>query len=104
MPSRPWLKWFPADWRSDPRLRMCSLAARGLWIELLGFMHEAEPYGHLIIGGAAPSDKQIAKLVGSSISETKRCLEELRNAGVFSVNLEGVIYSRRMVRDREKHE
>jgi hypothetical protein len=63
MPSRPWLRWYPGDWRADPRLRMCSLAARGLWIELLGFMHEAEPYGHFIVGGAAPSEREIAKLV-----------------------------------------
>ena len=104
MPSRPWLRWFPADWRSDPRLRMCSLAARGLWIELLGYMHEAEPYGHLIVAGVAPSDRDIAKLVGASFSETKKCLEELRNTGVFSVNSEGMIYSRRMVRDHEKAE
>jgi hypothetical protein len=104
MPSRPWLRWYPGDWRADPRLRMCSLAARGLWIELLGFMHEAEPYGHFIVGGAAPSEREIAKLVGASISEAKRCVLELRNSGVFSTNPEGVIYSRRMVRDREKAE
>jgi hypothetical protein len=65
-------------------------------------MHEAEPYGHLIVGGAAPSEREIARLVGASVSEVKSCLSELRNAGVFSTNSEGVIYSRRMVRDREK--
>jgi hypothetical protein len=67
-------------------------------------MHEADPYGHLVIGGASPSDREIAKLVGASISEAKKCLAELRNAGVFSTNSEGLIYSRRMVRDREKAE
>ena len=38
--ARPWMKWYPADWRSDPGLRMCSFAARGLWADLLALMHE----------------------------------------------------------------
>jgi hypothetical protein len=104
MHSQPWFRWYPSDWRAEPRLRICSLAARGLWIELLGFMHEAEPYGYLVIGGAGPSEKEVAILVGASVSEVKRCLSELKNAGVFSTNSDGLIYSRRMVRDREKAE
>ena len=52
--TKPWLKFYPADWRADPRLRMCSLAARGLWIELMSYMHEGEPYGHLTIDGVPP--------------------------------------------------
>jgi hypothetical protein len=83
---------------------MCSLAARGLWIEMLGFLHEAEPYGHFVIGGAAPSDKEVSFLVGASAIEAKKCLAELKAAGVFSTNSEGVIYSCRMVRDRDKAE
>lgn len=39
--SDPWLKFYPTDWRSDPALKMCSLAARGLWIEMIALMHEA---------------------------------------------------------------
>ena len=43
----PWMKFYPADWRADPALRMCSLAARGLWMEMLSIMHEADPRGSL---------------------------------------------------------
>ena len=42
----PWLKFYPRDWRGDQALRLVSLHARGLWIELLCVMHEATPYGH----------------------------------------------------------
>lgn len=97
---RPWMKWYPADWRADPRLRMCSYAARGLWTDLLSLMHEAEPYGHLLINGIAPSNKQIASLLGGSEREIKTLVAELEHAGVFSRTNDGTIYSRRMVRDK----
>lgn len=99
---KPWMKWYPADWRADPKLRMCSLAARGLWADILSLMHEAEPYGHLLIAGSAPTDKQLATLVGATEREVKAAISELRDAGVFSIGDNGVVYSRRMVRDYAK--
>lgn len=83
---------------------MCSYAARGLWADLLGLMHEAEPYGHLLINGIAPNAKQIAGLLGGSEKEVKMLLSELRTAGVYSEADNGVIVSRRMIRDHEKRE
>jgi len=97
----PWLKFYPTDWRADPRLRMCSLAARGLWIELIGYMHEAEPYGHLLINDAAPSLEDIAALVGRPLAEVRKAFAELEARQVFS-NEGDAIYSRRMVRDKAK--
>ena len=47
--DNPWMKFYTADWRSDPALRMCSMAARGLWVEMICLMHEATPYGQLLI-------------------------------------------------------
>lgn len=103
MTTRPWMKWYPSDWRSDPRLRMCSLAARGLWAEMICLMHEAEPYGSLLVNGAPITDKQLASLVGASHREVTAALAELEAAGVFSLD-GAVIYSRRMRRDKEKSE
>lgn len=100
--SRPWLKFYPTDWRADPALRSCSVAARGLWMELLCLMHEASPRGWLLINGRSVSDRQIASLAGSSIDEVAACLKELEEAGVFSRDGNGDIYSRRMHRDEEK--
>ncbi len=97
--KRPWLKFFPADWRADPRLRMCSLAARGLWIDLIAYMHEGEPYGHLTIDGKAPNLSGIAALVARPAAEVKKALRELEEKHVTERTDEGVIYSRRMVRD-----
>jgi hypothetical protein len=100
--TTPWMKFYPADWRSDPKLRLCSMAARGLWIELLCIMHEAEPRGFLVSNGSQLSDKQLAALVGTTTRELNALLNELEAAGVFSRDENGTIYSRRVVRDAEK--
>lgn len=101
---KPWIKWYGADWRADPALRMCGFAARGLWIDLLTLMQEAEPFGHLVIKGTIPTTAQLASLLGGAEREVKRLLAELKQAGVYSVTDDGVIYSRRMVRDKAKAE
>src|SRR3954447_3880710 len=97
----PWMKFYPSDWRADPALRMCSLAARGLWVELIGYMHEGSPYGYLTINGVGPRIKDIAALVGRPVSETRKAIAELEARHVFSREaMQGTIYSRRMVRDK----
>ena len=98
----PWMKFYPADWRADPALRMCSLAARGLWMEMLSIMHEADPRGSLLINGKPIGTKQLASLCGATLRETTAFLNELDAAGVFSRAEDGTIFSRRMKRDDEK--
>lgn len=98
----PWFKFYPSDWRSDPRLRMCGIAARGLWIEMIALMHEAIPYGHLIVSGHSPTDAQLAVLAGTPSDLIPELLGELESAGVFSRTKEGVIYSRKMTRTAKK--
>lgn len=100
----PWMKFYPTDWRADPALRMCSVGARGLWMEILCLMHEAEPYGSLRINGNEVTPRQIASLVGTSPSDVEAWLSELETAGVFSRDDVGVIISRRMQRDKAKSE
>lgn len=100
--KNPWMKFYPADWRADPQLRMCSLAARGLWVEMLCLMHEAEPYGHLTVNGRPVTDAQLAVLCGLPPVELGALLTELEEAGVFSRARNRVIYSRRMTRDEKR--
>lgn len=102
--KRPWMKFYPLDWRGDPRLRMCSLAARGLWIDLISYMHEGEPYGHLTIDGIAPDEAAIAALVGRPAAEVRKAIAELEQRKVFSRSDSGAIFSRRMIADAERSE
>lgn len=97
----PWFKFNPTDYRADPSLRMCSLAARGLWVEMLCIMHEADPRGHLLINKNPVTDRMLASLTGTDESSVSRLITELETAGVFSRSNKGVIYSRRMIRDEK---
>jgi len=101
-PKEPWFKFFPSDWRADPALRSCSLAARGLWVECMCIMHEATPYGHLLVNGRPVSDGALAVLAGCSLDQLPDLFAELDNAGVWSRTGSGVIYSRRMTRDERR--
>lgn len=102
MSKNPWLKFYPTDWRSDEQLRNCSIAARGLWIEMLCLMHRASPYGHLIINGEVLTDAQLAIQTGTPSEQIPALVGELEKAGVFSRTGKGAIYSRKMVRDEKK--
>lgn len=99
--KRPAFQFYPADWRKDMALQSCSVAARGLWIDILCIAHECEPYGHLTVNGRPMSAAQIGRHTGLTQRECERLLAELADAGVSSSTDEGVIFSRRMVRDED---
>jgi len=99
--NRPWLKWYPGDWRRDPALQSCSIAARGLWHEILMIAHDCTPYGFLKIGDKSPDNPSIARMTGCDEAQVARLLDELHSAGVFSRDEHGTIYSRRMVSDEK---
>jgi hypothetical protein len=99
---RPWFKFYPNAWRSDELLRPCSIAARGLWIEMLCLMHKAAPRGYLLINGEPPTETHLGDLVGVPTEQISELLRELESAGTFSRSRAGVIFSRRMVREEKK--
>lgn len=100
--KNPFLKFYTSDWRADPALRTCSMAARGLWLEMICLMHEATPYGHLLVNGQSPTDTQLALLVGAPPEQIAALLGELESAGVFSRTRSRVIYSRKLTRMAKK--
>lgn len=99
--KRPAFQFYPADWRKDMALQSCSVAARGLWIDLLCIAHECEPYGHLTVNGKPMTTAQIGRHTGLTERECAKLVAELEDAGVVSRTEEGAIYSRRMVRDED---
>jgi hypothetical protein len=104
MSKLPWFKFYPADWRAEPALRMVSMEARGLWIECMCLMHEAEPYGYLIVRGVPLEVPSLAAIVGASEQQVRAGLHELEDAGVLSVSRDGIVFCRRMVRDAKNRE
>jgi hypothetical protein len=99
--KRPSFQFYPGDYRRDTALRLCSIAARGLWWDLVCLMHEGEPYGHLTVGGKPMSDEDAARMVQVDLKTYRRLLAELESRNVASRSGDGAVYSRRMVRDED---
>lgn len=100
----PYLKFYTRDWQADSGLRLRSFAARGVWIEMLCLMHQAANRGYLEHNGNPLSDSEISTLIGGVNGEVIPLIKELENAGVFSRDERGCIYSRRMVADHQVSE
>jgi hypothetical protein len=95
-----WSKFWWADWQNDKALQSCSMAARGLWIELLGLAHQSARSGYVLVNGCPPDPRELADMLGNITQrEVVKLLGELERKRIFSRTDEGVIYSRRMVRD-----
>lgn len=43
--KRPSFQFYPADWRNNAKLRRCSEAARGVWMDILCVLHDSDEYG-----------------------------------------------------------
>lgn len=43
--KRPSFQFYPADWRNNAKLRRCSEAARGAWMDVLCVLHDSDEYG-----------------------------------------------------------
>lgn len=95
-----YIRFFPSDWLSDERLRCCTLEARGLWIDMLCLMAKADRFGYLCLGSKPIGAEEISRIAGIPIDKTQELLKELELLGVFSEQ-DGVIYSRRLLREAE---
>lgn len=102
MAELPWSKFFWDDWESDQGLRLCSLAAQGIWMRMLCVCARHEPRGYLAINGQPLEVKDVAQLAGVDATEAATLMDELDRRGVFSRNRKGCIYSRRMIRDDKR--
>ena len=102
--GRPAQQWYWDDWFSAFDVRLCSLAARGLWIDMLGIMWKAEIRGTLTVNGRQIDNKTLAKIVNAPISEIKPLMKELEINNVFSRLEDGTIICRRVFRESGRKE
>jgi hypothetical protein len=100
MAKSPGFWFFTGDWMKDPELRFCSLFARGLLVDLLCILFEANEQGYASNPDGTPrTDEQIADAVsGGSREEKLAALSELERSGVLSRDSRGVLFSRRIAR------
>jgi hypothetical protein len=96
------LAFYPNDWLEDLELRLCSMAAQGLWINLMCVMDKGVPYGHLTF----PEDLILSRINISreQYRELLAELETVRETGksVAYRTEAGVLFSKRMVREEQK--
>lgn len=97
----PWSKFFWSDYDADEGLRVCSLAAQGLWMRMLCLMARATPKGELRIGGEPCTVLDLSRAVGETEETVTALLGELARRGVYSTTRAGVIYNRRLRKDAD---
>jgi len=99
--KQPAIQFYWGDWKKDPAVQSCSLAARALWFEMLCCMSESSERGYLLTSAGKPmSDEQLTRTASAdNVKQVRELKAELQEAGVFSIDAQGRIFNRRMVRD-----
>lgn len=90
--------WYFSDWLAEPGLRLCGLAAKGLWMDMLAIASTSDEPGFVLIGGEPADAALLARFCGASLGEVEGALGELEKRKVFSRDAKGRIYCRRMIR------
>lgn len=105
----PAFQFYPGDWLKDPKLRMCSAATRGIWLDWICAMHEDNRSGQL-----SGTVAQLARLATCTTDEAESALWELH--GSLTANVTGLpemslnshaivtVINRRMRRERLERE
>ena len=97
--KRPSFQFYPHDWMSDIKLRSVSVQARGLLIDLMCIMHQAEPYGTLCLSKKPIKTQAICSSICLDFASYEVLLNELLEEKVLHRDENGIIYSKRMVHD-----
>lgn len=71
--KRPAFQFYPGDWQKNAKLRRCSPAARGVWMDILCLLHDSDEYGVLrwplkdIANAAGASMALVRELVSKGV-------------------------------------
>jgi hypothetical protein len=89
--------FYPIDWMSDSRLRLCSAGARGLWIDILCLMHLSNERGYLLIEDTILDEEMLQKTLGYDAKEFDNCFMELRRYNIIKKDEKNRYFSKTMV-------
>lgn len=92
------------DWKADPRIRLLTLALRGLYAELAAWAMDSGKRGYLVANGAALGWVELARLAGASVEEVRDGIEGLRAAGLVELARDGTFFLPAIVRAAAKSE
>lgn len=101
----PAFQFYPGDWRKDPGVQSLDFHDRGVWFEMLCYMHESEERGVLLLNGRPMEEPALARLLGLDAESLTRSVGTLLDYGVASRReSDGALTCRRMVRDEAKRQ
>lgn len=96
----PAMPFYVGDWLKAPDIQCLSYDLKGLWFEMLCYMWESTERGFLIY-----SKEELSRLLRISEDLLEQKLKQLLSKGIYSVReIDGAMYSRRMVRDQKIRE
>lgn len=98
----PSFQFYSGDWLRDPALRACSPSTRGTWIDMICFMDQSIKRGFFLAGNQIPTDEIAARMLGLSLEEYSVTKAELVQFNVCSLDENGAIFSRRMLKDEKE--
>ena len=93
--------FYPCDWLKDPDLRRCSVAARGVWIDLLCLMFECESPGVLASEGKPWPREDLIQAIGADAEVVGPCIDELEAKGLLHRDAAGAFCCLRMVHEEK---
>lgn len=99
MADLPFFKFYPSDWLGSIKLRGVSLAAKGVWIDLLAIMWGCHPRGTLTVSGRAMTVRDAATMLHGNPKQNAKLIEELLEGQVLSRRPDGLMYSERLVKE-----
>jgi len=95
----PAMQFYVSDWKNDNGLALCSYTVKGLWIDLICFLHEADEYGKFVLNGSILTQNEIRKLTKMSPKKFNFAWHTLTEYGIVKRQENGAYYSGRMVKD-----
>jgi hypothetical protein len=86
--KQPGYFFYTGDWMKDPKIRILTLAARGLFASILEVLERTSPRGFLILNGRPLTDLEIARLTGGQAypGQVSELLNELLDSGVLAID------------------
>lgn len=102
MAKLPQMPFYYKDWIADANLSRCSLASKGVAIELICLMWDCDERGKLITAGSPWTMADIRQVVRGPDDDIETCVIELVAKQVIKIDSSKCYYSSRMLKDENK--
>jgi hypothetical protein len=100
----PSYQMYPKDWNEDAALKMCSLAAQGLWIRLINTSYDMPVKGVFRFNKEPLKAQEILIMLPGNMRSKKNAFSELIKWGVIKQMDDNSFYCKRLYKDMRLRE